>query len=78
MKFIHSVLLLLATLLVSLPSHATTCKGKFANPITDICLVLHVPLANRRYHAGIAGSGRHPQSRRKPGVLLAAIPPSSA
>jgi conjugal transfer pilus assembly protein TraU len=44
MKFIHSVLLLLATLLVSLPSHAATCKGKFANPITDICWSCMFPL----------------------------------
>ena len=44
MKFIHSVLLLLAALLLSLPSHATTCKGKFANPITDICWSCMFPL----------------------------------
>ena len=61
MKFIHSVLLLLATLLVSLPSHAATCKGKFANPITDICWSCMFPLR-------IAGTVSYTHLRLLPGV----------
>ena len=44
MKSVHSLLLALAVSLLAGPSLAVTCKGKFANPITDICWSCMFPL----------------------------------
>jgi conjugal transfer pilus assembly protein TraU len=77
MKFIHSVLLLLATLLASLPSHAATCKGKFANPITDICWSCMFPLRI----AGITLASLDQEDTPNPGgnpACFCGNPPSSA